>query len=245
MNRLEGRVAIITGAARGMGAAHARAFVREGARVVLTDVLEDEGRRVAAEIGDRARFVTHDVSRAEDWDRVVAAAEQAFGDVGILVNNAGMGFASPLEATTEAQFRRVVEVNQVSVFLGMKAVLASMTRAGGGSIVNVSSVAGLAGSVGATAYAASKFAVTGMTKVAAKELASRGIRVNSVHPGLIDTPMIQIPESLEIVRAAAAATPLGRVAQPEEVSNLVVFLASGESSFITGAAHVVDGGFLP
>ncbi|WP_022979781.1 glucose 1-dehydrogenase [Ideonella sp. B508-1] len=245
MNRLEGRVAIITGAARGMGAAHARAFVREGARVVLTDVLEDEGRRVAAEIGDRARFVTHDVSRAEDWDRVVAAAEQAFGDVGILVNNAGMGFASPLEATTEAQFRRVVEVNQVSVFLGMKAVLASMTRAGGGSIVNVSSVAGLAGSVGATAYAASKFAVTGMTKVAAKELASRGIRVNSVHPGLIDTPMIQLPESLEIVRAAAAATPLGRVAQPEEVSNLVVFLASGESSFITGAAHVVDGGFLP
>lgn len=245
MNRLDGRVAIITGAARGMGAAHARAFVREGARVVLTDVLEDEGRRVAAEIGERARFVTHDVSRAEDWDRVVAAAEQAFGDVGILINNAGMGFASPLEATTEAQFRRVVEVNQVSVFLGMKAVLASMTRAGGGSIVNVSSVAGLAGSVGATAYAASKFAVTGMTKVAAKELASRGIRVNSVHPGLIDTPMIQIPEALDIIRAAALATPLGRVAQPEEVSNLVVFLASGESSFITGAAHVVDGGFLP
>ncbi|GAB3628423.1 glucose 1-dehydrogenase [Pandoraea terrae] len=231
-----------------MGAAHARALVREGARVILTDVLEEDGRRVAEELGECARFVVHDVTRSEDWERVVAAAEQAFGNVTILVNNAGIGLAAPLDATTEADYRRVIEVNQVGLFLGMKAVLDSMTRAGGGSIVNISSVAGIVGTAHSIAYSASKFAVTGMTKVAAKELGPRGIRVNSVHPGVIETPMLTeaagTEEIIQGLRAAAAATPLGRLGCPDDVSRVVLFLSSDESSFVTGSAYVVDGGFI-
>ncbi|MGW6729682.1 glucose 1-dehydrogenase [Nocardia sp. NPDC055029] len=244
MGRVNERVAIVTGAARGMGAAHARALVREGARVLLTDVLEDEGHRVAEELGDRALFVTHDVARPTHWQRVVTTAEQEFGNVDILVNNAGLGFAAPLEATTEADFRRVVDVNQVGQFLGMKAVLESMTRAGGGSIINVSSIAGLVGEPYSIAYTASKFAVTGMTKVAAKELGPKGIRVNSVHPGVIDTAMIRTPGSEAVVAAAAAATSLGRIGQPEDVSGMILFLASDESSFVSGSTFVVDGGYV-
>jgi 3alpha(or 20beta)-hydroxysteroid dehydrogenase len=243
MGRVDGRVAIVTGAARGMGAAHARALVREGAKVLLTDVLEDEGRRVAEELGERARFTAHDVTRAADWERVVTTAEHAFGNISILVNNAGVAFAGPIEATPEVEFRRVIDANEVGVFLGMKAVLDSMRRAGGGSIINISSVGGLVGEPNVVAYTAAKFAVTGMTKVAAKELGPDGIRVNSVHPGFTDTPMLQAAGA-DVLRGVGAATPLGRVGRPEEVSAVVVFLACDESAFVNGSAYVVDGGLM-
>jgi 3alpha(or 20beta)-hydroxysteroid dehydrogenase len=244
VGRLNGRVAIVTGAARGMGASHARALVQEGARVVLTDVLEDEGSRMAKQLGESALFVAHDVSSLADWERVVATAEREFGDVGILVNNAGIGFAGPIEDTTEADYRRVIDVNQVGVFLGMKSVLASMTRAGGGSIINISSVAGLTGQPNNLSYTASKWAITGMTRATAKEFAPRGIRVNSIHPGLVDTPILNSPNADEIIKAAAAFAALGRIGRPEEVSAVVLFLASDDSSFVTGSAYVVDGGMM-
>ncbi|MFE3060278.1 glucose 1-dehydrogenase [Nocardia sp. NPDC059239] len=247
MGRVDGHIAIVTGAARGMGAAHARTLVREGAQVLLTDVLEDEGQRLADELGERARFSKHDITSLGDWERVVGTAEQEFGgNVDILVNNAGIGVAAPIETTTEADYRRVIDINQVGPFLGMKSVVESMTRAGGGSIINVSSIAGLVGEAYAIAYTASKFAVTGMTKVAAKELGPRGIRVNSVHPGVIATPMVNdlSPDVEAVLAATTAATPLGRVGKPEEVSAVVLFLASDESQFVNGAAYVVDGGYL-
>ncbi|MFE3001003.1 SDR family NAD(P)-dependent oxidoreductase [Nocardia sp. NPDC059246] len=245
MGKVDGRVAIVTGAARGMGASHARALVREGARVLLTDVLEEEGQQVAKELGENARFAPHNVTSSADWERVVNTAEQEFGPVGILVNNAGIGAAAPIEATTEAEYRRVVDINQVGPFLGMKAVRPSMLRAGGGSIVNISSVAGLVGEAWAIAYSASKFAVVGMTKVAAKEYGPHGIRVNSVHPGVTETPMIhEHPDSDAIFAPVIAATPLGRIGQPEEVTAAVVFLASDDASFINGTSVVVDGGFI-
>lgn len=244
MRGLAGKVAIVTGGARGMGASHVRALVAAGTKVFFTDVLENEGNALAEELGPDGRFARHDVSCAEQWKQVVAQAEQAFGAVNILVNNAGMGFAALLTDTLEADFRRVFEVNQLGVFLGMKAVVPSMLRAGGGSIVNISSVAGLGGDVGSTAYGASKWAVTGMTKVAAKELAPQGIRVNSVHPGVIDTPMIQEESAKEAIRIASEATPMRLIGKSEEVSNVVLFLASDEASFVNGSAFVVDGGFM-
>jgi 3alpha(or 20beta)-hydroxysteroid dehydrogenase len=244
MGRVDGRVAIVTGAARGMGAAHARALVREGANVLLTDLLEDEGREVARELGEHAQFAAHDVTSEASWERILTTAENVFGDVGILVNNAGVAVGGPIEETAEAMFRRIIDVNEVGVFLGMKAVIGSMRRAGGGSIVNISSVGGLIGEPNTIAYTASKFAVTGMTKVAAKELATHGIRVNSVHPGFTDTPMLQLAGPAEVLREFASATPLGRFGRPEEVSAVVVFLASDESAFVTGSGYVVDGGLM-
>lgn len=242
MGRLDGKVAVITGAARGMGAAHAKRFVEEGAKVVVTDILPDEGEKLASELGKNAVFVKHDVSSAADWDEVVNMAEEAFGPVDILVNNAGISVSVPIEELTEEQYRKVVDINQVSVFLGTKAVLPSMKKTGGGSIVNISSMAGIVGGQGQMAYSASKFAVRGMTKAAAAELAPLNIRVNSVHPGAIRTPMIDWPENKEIIEALEASTPLGRVAEPEEVSELVLFLASDESSYSTGAEFLIDGG---
>lgn len=242
MGRLDGKVAVITGAARGMGAAHAKRFVEEGAKVVVTDILPDEGEKLASELGKNAVFVKHDVSSAADWDDVVNMAEEAFGPVDILVNNAGISVSVPIEELTEEQYRKVVDINQVSVFLGTKAVLPSMKKTGGGSIVNISSMAGIVGGQGQMAYSASKFAVRGMTKAAAAELAPLNIRVNSVHPGAIRTPMIDWPENKEIIEALEASTPLGRVAEPEEVSELVLFLASDESSYSTGAEFLIDGG---
>lgn len=242
MGRLDGKVAIITGAARGMGAAHAKRFVEEGAKVVITDILLDEGEKLASELGKNAVFVKHDVSNAADWEEVVNMAEEAFGPVDILVNNAGISVSVPIEELTEEQYRKVVDINQVSVFLGTKAVLPSMKKTGGGSIVNISSMAGIVGGQGQMAYSASKFAVRGMTKAAAAELAPLNIRVNSVHPGAIRTPMIDLPENKEIIEALEESTPLGRVAEPEEVSELVLFLASDESSYSTGAEFLIDGG---
>jgi 3alpha(or 20beta)-hydroxysteroid dehydrogenase len=244
MNRLNGKIAVITGASQGMGAAHARAFVEEGARVVLTDLNAAAGGTLAAELGANACFVAHDVAKAADWAAVVQQAERRFGVVDVLVNNAGV--LGPLSSTlelTEQDFLKVCAVNQTGVFLGMQAVLPGMLKAGHGSIVNISSIAGLVANYGVPnlGYIASKFAVRGMTKQVAVEYGHRNIRANSVHPGYIKTPMMAAATD-ENGGEALAQIPLKRLADPVEVSNLVVFLASDESRFITGAEHVIDGG---
>ena len=242
MPRLDGKVAIVTGAARGQGEAEARLFAREGAKVVLTDLLEDEGRAVAADIGPHAHFVRHDVTSEDDWARVIAETTGRFGRLDVLVNNAGITTFGPLESTTLDEFMRIVRINQVGVFLGMRSAIAPMTEAGGGSVVNISSIDGIHGMPYVTAYVASKFAVTGMTKSAALELATRDIRVNSVHPGGIDTPMVQI-EGADAAGFMKRFTPLRRLGTPAEVANLVLFLASDESAYCTGAEFVIDGGW--
>jgi len=240
--RVEGEVAVVTGAARGIGAAVAATLVREGARVVLSDVREDEGRATAAALGEGARFEQHDVTSAAAWERVVAAAEEAFGPVTLLVNNAGIFFGGGVVEATESDVRRAFEVNQLGVFLGMSAVVAPMRRAGGGSIVNVSSSAGMVGVPGALAYASSKWALRGMTKCAAIDLGPDGIRVNSVHPGLVDTPIFEgfPPDQLG---AMTASLPVARMGRPAEIAELVLFLCSPEATFCTGAEYLADGGY--
>lgn len=243
--KLENRVAIITGGAQGMGASHARRFVKEGAKVVVTDILEEKGKAVAQELGKNAIFIKHDVTKAEDWDKVIKETESTFGPVNILINNAGIGFVKLIEDMTEKEYRMEIDINQVSIFLGMKAVLPSMKKTKNGSIVNISSVAGLIALPQYVAYSGSKFAVRGMTKVAALEFADYGIRVNSVHPGLIDTPMTQDENNAASLAEFTKSIPMKRAAQPEEVSNLVLFLASDDSSYSTGSEFVIDGGSTP
>lgn len=244
MNRLANKICIVTGAAQGMGEFHARAFADEGAQVVMTDINEYRGRQIAAEIGDRAVFVRHDVANWDDWTDVVAQAEAAFGKVNVLINNAGI--LGPVARTADldlAAYEQVCAVNQTSVFLGMKAVIPAMIAAGGGSIVNISSVSGLIAMPGTPnlAYTGTKFAVRGMTKQAAAEYGADNIRVNSVHPAFILTPMM-IEALGEGGGGELPGVPLGRLADPIEVSRLLVFLASDESSFITGTEQVIDGG---
>lgn len=240
MTRLNDKVAIITGGARGMGASHARRFVNEGAKVMIADILEEEGQALAKELGENAKFIKLDVTKLNNWEEVVSLTEKEFGPVNVLVNNAGISMNKSIEETTEEEYRRILDINQVSVFLGMKAVIPSMKKANGGSIVNISSINGLVG--GAVGYTDTKFAVRGMTKAAALGLAQYGIRVNSVHPGVIETPMIVQEDSKEAIQEFAKFIPNGRVAKPEEVSNLVLYLASDESSYSTGSEFVVDGG---
>lgn len=244
--RLQGKVAIITGAARGMGQSHARRFVQEGARVVLTDISAEAGQKLAEELGSHALFIAHDVTRFDQWQIVVAEAEKAFGPVTVLVNNAGiLGPIAQTAELSEVDYLKVCAVNQHSVFLGMKAVIPSMLKAGIGSIVNISSIAGLAANYGfpSLAYVASKFAVRGMSKATAIEYGKQNIRVNSVHPGFILTPMM-VEATDEKGGEAAGLIPLGRIADPSEVTNLVLFLASDEASYITGSEYVVDAGML-
>lgn len=240
MERLKGKIAIITGAAQGMGASHAKKFIDEGAKVVLTDLNEEKGQAFAKELGENALFVKQNVADEKDWQTVVAKAEEAFGPVNVLVNNAGITIAKSFLDTTPEEYRRIVEINQVSVFLGIKTVVPSMQKAGTGSIVNISSLNGLVG--GAVGYTDTKFAVRGITKSAALEFSRQNIRVNSVHPGVIATPMVVQEDTKAAVEEFSKHIPIGRIAQPEEVSNLVLFLASDESSYSTGSEFVVDGG---
>jgi len=241
MGRLDGKVAIVTGGARGQGEAEARVFVREGAKVVIGDVRTEPGEALAAELGDDAVFVRHDVADEVAWESVVEVARERFGGIHVLVNNAGIGHTAPLAKHTVADYERVVAVNQTGVFLGMRSVVGPMTDAGGGSIVNISSGAGLRATKYMIAYAASKYAVTGMTAAGALELARYGIRVNSIHPGVVDTPMLG--DFFDAANSALVrTTPLRRMASPEEIANVALFLASDESSYMTGAHVPVDGG---
>lgn len=237
MGRVDGKVALISGGARGMGAAHARALAAEGAKVVIGDILDEEGTKLADELGaDTARFVRLDVTSPEQWQAAAETAVEAFGSLGVLVNNAGIAKYNTLENFDPAVWQQVIDVNLTGTMLGMHAVLAPLKTAGGGSIINISSVEGMRGTAGLYGYVASKWGVRGLAKTAAVELAPHGIRVNTVLPGLIRTRMtIAIPDdSLQI--------PLGRGAKSAEVSTAVVFLASDESSYMTGAEMVLDGG---
>ena len=236
--RLSGKVALISGAARGMGASHAREMVAHGAKVVCGDILDTEGELVVKELGDAARYVHLDVTRAQDWEAAVATAVAEFGGVDVLVNNAGILNIGTVEDFEMSEWQRILDINLTGVFLGIRAVVPAMKKAGRGSIINISSIEGMAGTVASHGYTATKFAVRGLTKSTAVELGQFGIRVNSIHPGLVKTPMADwVPE--DIFQSA-----LGRIAQPKEISNLVVYLASEESSFSTGSEFVVDGGTL-
>jgi 3alpha(or 20beta)-hydroxysteroid dehydrogenase len=243
--RLAGKIALISGGARGQGAAEARAFVAEGARVVIGDVLDDEGHLLAKELGDPSHYVHLDVTSESDWEGAVAAAVSTFGSLNVLVNNAGIMRLGPLDSQPTEDFRAVIEVNQFGCYFGMRAAIPALRAAGGGSIVNTSSINGFIGLAGTTAYGASKFAVRGMTRTAALELGHDGIRVNAVCPGTIDTAMVSSPEFADVDKDAYfASQPVPRIGRAEEVANMMIFLASDESSFCTGAEFVVDGGAL-
>jgi len=248
MGRLDGKVALITGGARGMGKSHVRHFVEQGARVVFGDVLDERGEAVAAALGpDSCRYVHHDVTSEADWARAVALATETFGKLDVCVNNAGVLAFGSITEMPLAEFRRIMDVNAVGCWLGMKSVAGPVRAAGGGSIVNISSIEGLTGAAGCSAYAASKFAVRGMTKAAAQELGRFGIRVNSVHPGGILTRMVlENAETMDPERGERylRALPLGRFGESIEVSRLVAFLASDESSYCTGSEFLADGGIL-
>ena len=248
MGRLDGKVALISGAARGMGQAEARLFADEGAKVAVCDVIDDEGKAVAQAIGDSSLYQHLDVTDEDHWEKAVSATTEAFGKLDILINNAGIAEAAPLAEMTLDSYRRVTEVNQTGVFLGMRAAIAPMTAAGGGSIINISSIDGMVGMNNLMSYIASKWAVRGMTKAAAMELGPAGIRVNSIHPGFILTSMgggEDIDPALihGVLNAhTERLAPLGRSGLPEEIAKLALFLASDDSSYSTGSEFVADGG---
>ena len=243
--RLDGKVALISGGARGQGATEAERFIKEGARgVVIGDILDDEGKATADRLGDACRYVHLDVTSEEDWQAALATTIDEFGTPEVLVNNAGIFIIRPIAMTSAEDFRRVQEINTTGVFLGIKTVGPVMCEAGRGSIINISSVAGLKGTAGTIAYSASKWAVRGMTKSAANEYAAFGVRVNSVHPGIIDTPMAEEFKNLGVMEGVRQAIPMGKETGPETVANLVVYLASDESFYSTGSEFVVDGGMV-
>jgi 3alpha(or 20beta)-hydroxysteroid dehydrogenase len=246
MGRLEGKVALITGAARGQGAAEARLFAAEGAKVVLGDVLDADGEKVASEIGESALYVHHDVSREDSWQQFAARAVQQFGGVDVLVNNAGVLHVAPIAQIELADYMRVIGINQVGCLLGMKTVVPHMAARGGGSIVNVASVTGVWGTAGLVAYAASKHAVLGMTKTAALELGRARIRVNALLPGGVDTPMYGgAREDWSVTDKSNAIwkrMPLRRIGEPLEMARAALFLASDDSSYCTGTQLLIDGG---
>jgi Dehydrogenases with different specificities (related to short-chain alcohol dehydrogenases) len=245
MGRLANKVAIITGGARGMGAATSRLFVAEGAKIAIADVLEADGVALASELGDAARFYLHDVTSERDWTELVRAVEADFGSIDILVNNAGILLFQTLLETSLADYERVLKVNLTGEFLGIKAVAPGMIARGGGAIVNISSVDGMKGANGLAAYSSSKWGVRGLTRVAALELGHRGIRVNSVHPGGVDTVMTNHDGSTrEKVNQRFGNVPLQRVGAPEEVARATLFLASDDASYLAGAEIAVDGGML-
>ncbi|MFB7831136.1 glucose 1-dehydrogenase [Streptomyces sp. NPDC056056] len=240
---LRGRTVIISGGARGIGAEAARVAAEAGARVVLTDVREEEGRATAGTLGDDVRFVRHDVTSEDDWRAVVDFAVAAFGRVDGLVNNAGVsGGSHLLEEQSAEAFRRVVDTDLTGVFLGMRAVIPAMRENGGGSVVNVSSAAGLMGLARTAGYGAAKWGVRGLTKLGAVELAAARIRVNSVHPGMTHTPMTA-HVGIERGDGGYPDTPMGRVGEPREIADAIAFLLSDAASYVTGAELAVDGGW--
>ncbi|MFM9225059.1 MAG: SDR family NAD(P)-dependent oxidoreductase [Actinomycetota bacterium] len=245
-SRLEGKVALITGGARGMGASEAALFADEGARVVVSDLLADAGEETARRIspdGSACRFVRHDVTSEDDWVSAVAFVLDTFGRIDILVNNAGIFERGTVLDTTLEAYRRTIDINQIGVFLGMTSVAPHMVAQKSGSIVNISSVAGMAGPPGFLAYGASKWAVRGMTKGVAKELAPFGVRVNSIHPGIIDTPMLQAFDDAGVREMVRERIPVGYEAEPVHVARLALYLASDDSSYSTGSEFIVDGGW--
>ena len=240
---LENKIALITGASYGIGFAIATAYAEAGAKIVFNDIsreLVDKGIAAYKEKGIDARGYVCDVTDEDAVNAFIKTVEKEVGTIDILVNNAGISMSKPFLEMSESDYRKIVDINQVSVFLGMKAVVPSMTKNGKGSIVNISSMNGLVG--GAVGYTDTKFAVRGITKAAALQLGHLDIRVNSVHPGVIETPMVTQGDAVEVIKEFAKHIPMKRVAKPEEVSNLVLFLASEESSYSTGSEFVIDGG---
>ncbi|NVZ24669.1 glucose 1-dehydrogenase [Pseudomonas gingeri] len=242
MTRFNGKTVVVTGSARGQGAAEIRRFHQEGANVVVSDLLVDDGETLAASLGERAMFIEHDVSSEGSWRELFGQVEQTFGGCDVLVNNAGIYRPATIAETDSELMEKMFRVNQLGVLLGMKYAMEPLRRRGGGSIINISSVVGLRGSAATVAYGSTKWAVRGMTKVAANEFAEHRIRVNSVHPGYVSTEMLKA-NSEASNNAGTLATPLQRQGAPEEIAALVAFLASDESAFITGAEIAIDGGW--
>ena len=244
MKRFENRTVIVTGGARGMGASHARGFIAEGANVVIADVVDQEGQSLADELGGRAIFSRLDVTSEADWAATVTAAENAFGPVSVLVNNAGIVHFARIADTEPADWSRLIDINLTGTYLGIRALASSMRKAGGGAIVNISSGAGMSGAFGLGAYVASKWGVRGLTKTAALELARDHIRVNSIHPGATRTTMAAQPDVEAVMAASVKNLAIPRIAEPEELTRLVLFVASDEASFSTGSEFIADGGAL-
>ena len=244
MKRFDNRAVIVAGGARGMGASHARGFVAEGAKVVIADVLEQEGQTLADELGDQAIFSRLDVTNEKDWAATVAAAEDAFGPVSVLVNNAGIVRFGPIAETEPTAWRQVIDINLTGTYLGIRAVAPSMRKAGGGAIVNTSAAAGMIGQFGLASYVSSKWGLRGLTKTAALELARDNIRVNSIHPGPVRTPMVGGQDAADAAAAHLRGLAIPRMAEPEEITRLVLFVASEEASFSTGSEFIADGGDL-
>lgn len=236
MGRFDGWVGFVSGGARGMGASHVRGLVGEGARVVFGDILDDDGKALEAELGDAAHYVHLDVTKDDDWKMAIEATEKMYGPINLLVNNAGVVAYGPVELMEPADFRKVIDINLVGVFLGMHFAVPSMRRAGHGAIINISSTAGMMGYASITAYAASKWGVRGMTKSVAMELGKDDIRVMSIHPGPIRTPM-----TADFENDITQAQPIKRFGEPEEVTKLMMFMAA-DATFSTGSEWIVDGG---
>lgn len=241
MSSFDGKVVLVTGGAGGQGESHARRFIAEGAHVVITDIADDKGRALAESLGDKATYMHHDVSSEDEWKAVIDAIDKKHGKLDVLINNAGLYKPASIADTDYSSLRLTIDINQVGVFLGMKFSADLLAKSGSGSIINVSSLAGLRGFPNAIAYVGTKWAVRGMTKTAAAELAGNNIRVNSIHPGFIDTVMLEENDP-SVNKEGQETTPLKRLGTPGEITDLIVFLASDQSSYITGAEVAIDGG---